>query len=429
MSVNAMRENHKIRAFSVVVFLLLASATVPCTTITSASEFYDASVETRRVVADLQVGQGVRPTPNQNDSEKLQQVIDRVSGAGGGVVRIPAGAYWFGGIQIKSNVHIEISKDAVIHPWIARSNKSVSVFDLGTDTLAIENVSVRGIDGQFLVKIPKHEPGVRVFSLSNVRNFLIENCSVEDCLTRFSAIQFSPSGLKSGLRAIPTSGTVRGITVRGAHYGYGVVQAQAAKSVFFEDLLGVGGATLRLETGAAAVNDSQFGGVDRIYGKNIRCIDGNVAVMLSPHAMTNGIVNVDGVVAEGCGFAVRVESGFVAKKYSTGGLTRGTFANGCSIKNVKATFGRNAQIKPKHFKYMPDPLRNQLQSMEDSEDGESVRGPSIAAVLRHANYPIEVTNVDAVGFEFSTPIVDGPGKNAKAKPKSKSKRNRKKAMP
>lgn len=305
------------------------------------------------------------------------------------------------------------------------ATKSVGIFNCGSDTLAIENISIKGIGGKFTVKLPEYEPGIRVFSMSNVRNFLISNCHVEDQRTKFSSVQFGASGLKRGQRAIPTSGTVQNISVVNAHYGYGVVQTQAAHNVLFENLSGVGGATLRLETGYKLMNDVQYGGLKNIVGRNIGCEDGNAAVMISPHAMTNGVVTIDGVTTKGCGFGVRIDSGFVSKKYKAEGLKPGTFAEGSSVKNVTATFGMNAQIKPKHFKYMPLELRGQLQSMDDSEDGESVRGPSIAAMLNDANYEVTVENVQAKEFEYAPAIMtEKDARNDPARKKAKRKQGK-----
>ncbi|WP_419194151.1 glycosyl hydrolase family 28-related protein [Novipirellula herctigrandis] len=386
----------------------------------SAAEFYDASVETRAVVKDLESDYGASGLGKQDDSAKLQQAIDFVSSHGGGVVTIPKGRYLLADVHVKSNVHVEIDKDVVITPMIVRLNKSVAIFKLGSEDEAVRNVSVKGVGGKYTVNMPKHEPGVMLVSFSNVRNFMVSNCHVNDQLTKFASLQFGPSGLKRGQRAVPTSGTVQNVSVAGAHYGYGVVQVQAAKSVLFENLSGVGGVSLRLESGYSLMNDVQYGGIDNIVGRNIQCTDGNAAVMISPHSMENGVFHMDGITSKGCGIGVRIEGGFISKKQKVDGLPIGTFAKGSSVKNVFATFGTNGQLKSKHFKYMPVELLGQVQPREQSEDGESVRGPSIAAVVYAANYEVHIENVTAKGFQHVPSVMtekDAREVSASKKPK------------
>ena len=199
--------------------------------------------------------------------------------------------------------------------------------------------------------------------------------------------------------------TIANVTV--AAYGYGLVQIQAAESVRFENLSGTGGVTLRMEAGEKRMNYSQIGGMNNIVGRNISCTDGNAAVMISPHSMKNGVVTVDGVKSVGCGFAVRIADGYVATKYATPNLQPRTFAAGSSVKKVDATFGLKAQLKPKHFKYVPALLGNSIQDQIESEDGESVRGPAIAAVLNEASYLVTVENVTSHGSK-DTPAIMRP---------------------
>ena len=162
----------------------------------------------------------------------------------------------------------------------------------------------------------------------------------------------------------------------------------------------MGGATLRLETGMVLINDLQVGGIHDIVGRNLSCTNGNAAVMLSPHAMHNGIMDIDGVTAVSCGFAVRVDAGYVSPKYSNPNLTPGTFQM-VKIRNVNATFGGSlAQLKPKHYIYMPCELRSSISSEPITPGGESYNGPSIAGVYYDPNYPVDFqeSHVNAVGF-------------------------------
>ena len=103
--------------------------------------------------------------------------------------------------------------------------------------------------------------------------------------------------------------------------------------------------------------------------------------MISPHSMHNGVFEIDGVKSVSCGFGVRIGGSFVSKKYTTKGLEGGSFAPGCVVKNVDATFGMNAQLKPKHYQYMPAELVKAIHAEPITPGGPSFTGPSIAAVL------------------------------------------------
>ena len=65
-----------------------------------------------------------------NQSERLQKAIDEVSAKGGGRLIVPKGVYRFGGINLKSNVHLLIEKDTVIKPYWPKGTKTI-VFWIG----------------------------------------------------------------------------------------------------------------------------------------------------------------------------------------------------------------------------------------------------------------------------------------------------------
>ena len=384
---------------------ILLTALVGLEIHTNALAFYDASVGSRKLAKDLQADYGTTGKGVVNESAKLQSAIDDVSKAGGGVVRIPKGEYFFADVDVKSNVHLEIDKDVVIQPWLEGTKKKVVVFSMGKESALAENSSIEGVGGRFTVNLSKHEPGIIVFSFGNVRNFKVANVNIHDCLTKFSSFQFVPAGGTVAQPVRPRFGTIKNASVTGADYGYGLVQVQSAESVLIQNLDGQGGVTLRLETGAKEMNDSQIGGVNRIVGKNISCTDGSAAVMISPHSMHNGVFEIDGVKSVSCGFGVRIGGSFVSKKYTTKGLEGGSFAPGCVVKNVDATFGMNAQLKPKHYQYMPAELVKAIHAEPITAGGPSFTGPSIAAVLNDPKQGITVENVMAHGFKYQKSVI------------------------
>lgn len=354
-----------------------------------------------------------------DDSVKIQEAIDDVSANGGGILTIPEGNFSFDDIHLKSNVHIEIDEAAVIRPTDRSDTKNYSIFHLGIkNQLPIENISITSVNGnRFKVDFTQvNNPNVQVVNCNKITNFLISDIMVDDDYTKFSAVTMG-GDMYNDAYLFPKNGIVKNIHINNAHYGYGTVQTQSAINILFKDLSGVGGATLRLETGFTGLNNLQVvgqprvGGLDKVVGRNISCTNGNSAVMISPHAMHNGVVDIEGVTTKSAGFAVRIESGFISNKYDqTIGLTQGTFEF-VYVKDVKATYGENAELKSKHFGWYPSQIAE--PSKVSSYDSDITIGPSIAAILADANYtckagelavyvqePIEVT-----GFLYQENII------------------------
>lgn len=355
------------------------------------------------MVKNLKQDYGVSGKGSDSDSEKLQKAIDDVSKSGGGMIYIPSGEYKLGNIELKSNVHLEIVKDAVIIPYVTKPGKSLTIFSLDGN---ISNVSIQGKGGKFSVKLETYVPGVTVFRFGSMNNFMLSYFIVFDQLTKFSSLAFGISKNEDGTYTRPKNGLIKNGDTKNALYGYGLVQIQAGENLLFENISCTGGATLRIETGLASMNDLQIGGVDKIYGRNILCTDGNAGAMISPHAMHNGSVDIDGVTTTNCGFGVRVDNGFIAMKYKNPNLTAGTFSK-VVVKNVKATFGTTAQIKPKHYKYIPV-YREKYITKKSVDGNESFIGPSITAVLNDVKTyasAVQISNVVADGFLCQKPII------------------------
>lgn len=391
--------------FALIIFLLPLSAQ-------NEADFYTEKnhlVSTTKSIIDF----GAIANDNIDDSDALQDAIDDASSqTNGGIVNIPSGTFYLKQIYLKSNVHIVIDKDAIIKitPWEDPDNlKNYALFYLNVKNALVENVSIRcaqederyTIDFRALVN-----PNVRAFQLNNTQNFYVADFNVIDDITKFSCVTFgtedyspSPDGWNA-----PTNGIIKNGDVRGAHYGYGLVQAQAANNVLFKNLSGQGGVTLRFETGYDKMNELQIGGLFDCYGRDIYCEDGNAAYMMSPHAIQNGHVDIQGVKSVNCGFAVRIGNGYVKNdQQDLPGVSPGTFAATSIVKDVEATYGGSAQVKSKHFKYMPCELRH-LISDDYNPDGESYSAPSIVALYNGAEgvgegyFNVNVSDVSATGF-------------------------------
>ncbi|WP_435314733.1 hypothetical protein [Cellulophaga fucicola] len=356
---------------------------------------------TYAVTKDFVADYGADKVFDTDDSEKLQSAIDDVSSKGGGKLIIPEGNYSFSEIKMKSNVHIIVNSEAVIRPSERTDTKNFIIFTFGKESAVVKNVSISSSNGdKFTVDLTKSvNTNVAVFNFNNVNNFLIADFLVKDNLTKFSAVTMGITKYNEEYYS-PRNGVVKNGNTLNSDYGYGLVQVQAAKNVFYKDLKGTGGVTLRFETGLNSMNDLQIGGVYDMFGENISCTNGNAAVMISPHAMHNGDVYVNGITAVSCGFGARIESGFISKNYTNPDLTKGTFTK-VTISNVNATYGESkAQLKPKHYKFMPCSLRNLIDTNPIATDGDSYWGPSMSAVLNAPNYDVVLDENKVVGTGF-----------------------------
>ncbi|WP_076457203.1 glycosyl hydrolase family 28-related protein [Zobellia uliginosa] len=369
-------------------------------------------IDDNRLQKNLVSDYGADGTDQENDSEQLQQAIDEVSAIdGGGTIFIPQGQYYLSEIHLQSNVHLYFEEGTTVKPIGRKNNKNYSIFYLGVNSDVVENVKIAGSCGKFTVDLREVEnTNVRVVQCGNVDGFVFSDFSVLDKLSKFSAITFGLA-FYDGKYFGPRNGTVKNISAFSAHYGYGLVQAQVAKNVEFKNLYSEGGVTLRLESGETKFNELQLEGLGifDIKAKNIIAENGNSAVMISPHTIKNGHVDIKNVVAHNCGFAVRIDKGFATKSQSELGIPPGYFKNPV-ITNVKATYGTTSQLKWKHWvKYLDCSSRALLTPNPDEFTGnlgkEIFIGPSIAPILYDARgegpgyYKATISKVTKKGFD------------------------------
>ena len=331
--------------------------------------------------------------PGQDDSDRLSNLIQEVADQGGGIVTIGSGTHYFKDVNMMSNVHIRVKKDATLKPVYSdtyKPDKNVTMFLFGDSENTINNVSIEGTSNTSRAKIDMSKlggGGVKAIRLANVKNFQVANFDIKDKDTRLASITLNMFESKSGNKA-PKDGVVKNIDMENAAYGYGLIQLQSATHVLFKNLYGDGGITLRLESGAS--DDSPNPVItDRIYGRNIRGKDCSAAVMTSPHELQQGRFDIQDVTSDGCGFAVRIEAGFKTV------TPNGTYKSSSILRNVKAKFGTNAQLKSKHFEYLPCALQDEPVK-DDTAPGENDTyiGPSVSAVGYTSNYKIDFRDSD-----------------------------------
>nr|APX55175.1 CgiF [Flavobacterium sp.] len=437
-----------------------------------ASDFYTDKIKEAKKTVNLVKDYKVNNKDDQDDSKNLQKAIDDLTAIKkGGVINIPEGKYYFKNIILKSNVHIVIDEKATIYATYPGSDKNFMIMSFGDESHRAKNVSVRAKKGMYTVDLSvSKNKNVRMFQVNNSENFLIEGMNILDDNTKFNGITLGYCKY-NGKYVMPENGVIKNCRIEKAHYGYGLIQSQASTNVYYENIWGDGGVTLRLETDNLKMNDLQVGGNHNIHGKNIYCQNGNAALMISPHSMQNGHVEMDGVESVNCGFAVRIGKGYVSKKQKVANLKPGTYANqavesklgrGCAqtpyargnggtrwaarvtqkdacldkakleygiepgsfgtvkVSNIKSTYGTTAQVKSKHFKYMPCPERKLIRVCLPTKDGknpdgESFKAPSCVTVVntKRINFPVnakgkggapkgywnvEITNVESVGY-------------------------------
>ncbi|WP_075601967.1 glycoside hydrolase family protein [Saccharicrinis aurantiacus] len=336
---------------------------------------------------------------SQNISEIFQAAINEVSSLGGGQIFIPKGEYTFAEIQMKSNVHILVDKNASIRPPIdvnktKKGYRSFVLFHLTSNTTdPIKNVSIQGKGGMFTIDMQQVNNHLnRVFNLKNVQNFKLSNIKVLDNYSKYSAFVFNSLQIDSYLYG-PVNGVVSDVSIYNSDYGYGLVQMQLGENILFKNLYGLGGCTLRLETHNSTMHDpSKFKPLNNIVARNVVSEKGNSALMVSPHFVDNGKIDVRDITAIGSGWAVRVAAGFTSKKKEEERhLTPGTFSSESVIANIKATYSpTTAQNKKKHYRYIPCDMRSLCATAPIREGGDSFNGPSIGVVLNTAQYKINI---------------------------------------
>ncbi len=368
-------------------------------------------------VVDLVKDYGVNCSDENEDTQKLQAAIDELSAKGGGVIYIPRGTYYIYEVRMKSNVHIQIESGATLKPFYKGDVKRFTFFTFrGSKTVngkevsdQIENVSICGVNGRFNIDLTTNtrERQSYPFGFSSVKNFMVSDITILDAKTPFPLLVFGPDNGKNPDIFGPTNGTIKNISAFNCHYGYGVVQAHCGKKLWFENLYGLGGVTLRFETGAAAMNDTQFSGLFDCIGKDIVCENGNAAVMIAPHSMHNGVVQIDGVKSIGAGFAVRTEGGYISDKYKNPApgvvLDGGSFADGCFVKNVVAIYGNEAQVKPKHTGFYPKSLLYLVD--RPTVDKYWSNAPAVATVAAKRYLTVKYGEVISYGF-LNDPVMN-----------------------
>ncbi|KXX70939.1 hypothetical protein AVL50_11255 [Flammeovirga sp. SJP92] len=339
----------------------------------------------------------LQPSGNADqDITNFQKAIDKASKMKGGRIIVEKGYYQLKDVQLKSNVHIRCEKGVVFMPRLDMHPKVQLIFAVGRFANEnISNVTFIGegnasdrpqfyYDRSIAVKC-------RAFTVGKVTNLYLENFSVTDDQTVFSAISLNMRKKGTSKNDRPKNITVKNVSIQDASYGYGLVQGNTGENVWLKDLQSVGGVTARIETHTGREHNV---GVDNVVIEDVVCTQGKAAVSLQPHVVDNGIVTVNGAKAVRCEWGVMLKDGFISKKLDpTKKWHNGSFAKGSSIKNVEMIHGDATTVSVQSKAYIPKRLL-ELYHDDINPDKEAnigcKLGPSIAAVLNLAKEEMQI---------------------------------------
>ncbi|MCW2118804.1 T9SS type A sorting domain-containing protein [Flavobacterium sp. 7A] len=364
------------------------------------------------ITKNLKTDFGVDNLFSTDDSQALRDAIDAVAAVGGGNIYIPEGNYTFQGIgNLKSNINIIIDAGVVIRPLGGPTK--FSMFLIGNDEPLVENWSITGVGGRFTIDLTQTEnPEVFVFTVNNVKNFKLSDFNILDKKTEYSNIAIGPAKYK-GTWCFPENGVVENCDANDCDYGYGLMQMQAGKHIYFNNISSTGGIPLRLESGWNAIQGT-IARIDDIYARNVRCYNGQSAVFLSPHTMKQGVVDIRNITTVACEWAVKTENGYATSAQATKGHTPGSFDENSVIANINATYGDNATVRSQVLRYIPCELRSLIgpyRSIDRTYPAPSVAPiGDLAPLASKGTYQVKIWDVRHSGYmDFVPTIVNESG--------------------
>ncbi len=408
------------------------STTIVIDPSTLSPEDYGATIDLSAYSRNLVDYYQAIPNSTQDQSSILQQALNEMEWLGGGNIIIPAGTYYFADIYMRSNVHLLLSKDTIIKPYINGSPTTTEASNViilnftrsssDSENGYIENCSVSCLDQgeRYTIDYSDFCPDgstegitqVRFVRNRLVRNFTIADANICDNFTKYCAIIFvgalQADVLDSWDVARPTNGRIANITTSNASHGYGLTQLHAANYLYFENLKATGGVTLRLEG-----HSGENVGVFNIYAKDLSNYAGKAAVMFQPHVTHNGVVTIDGVHTEGSAFGVLIRAGFIDNAaLDDPDAEIGSYSSESTIKNIYSKYDTSsAQIEEKDlWIYEPDQYEY-IYNKELSNGAYQVYGASYCAIFDDSEgeeeyeegfYEIQCTNITQDGFPHPT---------------------------
>ena len=344
----------------------------------------------------------------KSDSQALNEMITSLSALGGGKILIEKGDYKFKEVYVESNIHITIAAETIIDMDNSLGGKNF-LFNLGfrENLPRVENVRIVGLgttQTRPKLKLTKfNNTFYRAMAIGYIKDLLIENFTIEDELTKGSAIALNPVEVDADNANIAENVTVANIEMRGASIGYGLAQTNVGKNILLKNLSCQGGMTCRIEAHTGRQYDL---GVDNIVIKNVASIHGKAAVLLQPHSVLNGRVLVDLVKAEGSSWTLFLKEGFVgsdSKRREKGNFAPSSTFTNISLESTDDTatlsfknFDRyisDALIplyKTPDFTYIPEDANHNFSSSGVLSNEAPIVGPSVATIFIDASYTLNI---------------------------------------
>lgn len=338
-----------------------------------------------------------------NNAAQIQNAIDLVAKKGGGILTIKAKAkdnvYVVNTeIQIKSGVHIRVEPNVVFKTTSPKRSTLFSAGKIGNQRIRNFSLSCTDSKSYFLFDFTNRTPGSKdggtiAVAVGGAQNFKLSDFQIDDNYSVFSCVTVNLSDPINRTHLFARDGIIEHLKATKGHYGYGLIQCQAAINVLYRNLDGEGGAALRLETGTIgeANKADRTIRIDSVYGTDINCKNGQAALTLSPHTINNGVVFIDKLTAVSCEAGAIIASGFLSAKKgqadksgeSIGGHVYGYFSSESIVSNLTVTYGTNAQLRASRRTFVPCSQRN-LINAEMNSDEESYKGPTVAAIVYFA---------------------------------------------
>lgn len=297
-----------------------------------------------------------------------------------------------GGIDLASNVHIDIKKGVVIK--LKSSSNFIFVASRDAGDLALENIKIQCSEcsndfndndnpsERYTIDLTVKEPNQNAiaFALAKIKNFSISHFYVIDNYTKINSVVLTPvirddTGGSGPLyerdlvvEGVPEDGDIKYGHIVNGHIGYGLIQVQAAKNINFHYLSGIGGVTLRLESGAAIANvpttEQPIANMDLLEGYEVHCENGWSAVTLSPHGRRHNSVSLENIGAKSCSSAIRIVNGFQDKDledivdFPNAEFKRGNFGSVQISGVISHELGNDAQMEKRDYNFYPESFRD-----------------------------------------------------------------------
>ncbi|TGV03810.1 hypothetical protein [Flavivirga rizhaonensis] len=378
-------------------------------------------------------------TPSTATTNGINSDINNLFGrANGAVLLFKKGTYTLGEIKLKSKIRIEV--EAGVTFKIDRSGGNSTLFNFGRNTRnnnndndVIKDVEIRGIGGNkrnqwFKIDLSNFNKAQSAspFKVAFVNNFAISNFFIKDKYTKNPSVFIIADSKFSGgsydlttFHRIPQNGVIHNGYAQNIATGYATAQIYSGRKIYFKNISGKKGITIRLEPGSGKgfddlnkVPNQTIGNIEDVLLDNINNDSGFASLFIKPH--TKLCKNIEGK-------KIKAKNSLSALYVASASLTplsrRGTFTN-TRISNIelRQTNSNNNNDYPadtglEGFNYAHPDFRALMQGKRNAD---SPKKPILTYVSKDAGgerwtqWPIAPVIYAAA---FSKTKLNAPGQN------------------